>query len=431
MTQQHSPATDNRNDSRHDSSRESAEDRRLLDAVALWLRAPSWHLGFPALLEARMEADQGPQRQRQLVLGGLMSLLVFDLFLINDLYTRPEVFGVALLGRLGLMTPYGLLVLALVHRGLPPRWRERLMASTGVAAMGVACWIFRHTESPDAAYDPFVFSLVLMATNITYPLRFVAAAVSSALALVLCAAGIWGHVLMPMAASSFALGLMLGTAVFTVLAAYRVERASRVSYLLLLQEELRTRSAQRQAEAYALISQTDALTQLANRRAFDTALQARWAAACANHHASEPGLALLMIDVDHFKRYNDHLGHPAGDECLRRVAAAMRDSTRPGDLLARTGGEEFALLLGEGDLHTAAALAGRLCRTVEALALPHDGREGQQVVTVSVGVAWTRPAADQDAADLLDEADQQLYVAKRQGRNRWACADPGVAVPGS
>jgi diguanylate cyclase (GGDEF)-like protein len=401
---------------------DGGEDARLLLAVARSLHAPSWHLGFPDLLEARMEADQGAQRARQLVLAGLVALLVFDLFLINDFFTRPEVTAVALTGRLGLMTPIGLLVLALVHRGLPARWREGLMASTGVVAMAVASWIFVHTRSAAAAYDPFVFSLVLMATNITYPLRFVAAAVSSGLALLICALGIWGHPLMPPAAASFALGLMLGTAVFTVLAAYRMERAGRTSYLLLLQEELRTRSARRDADAYALISQTDPLTQLANRRAFDAALQARWQAA----QASGSRLGLLIIDVDHFKRYNDFLGHPAGDECLRTVSAAMRAVTRPGDLLARIGGEEFALIVGEGPPATAAALAGRLCRAVEALELPHDGRDGQPVVTVSIGLAWVLPAEGLEPADLIDEADQQLYVAKREGRNRWSCADPMV-----
>ncbi|MEP7299065.1 MAG: GGDEF domain-containing protein, partial [Burkholderiales bacterium] len=341
-----------------DSGHADAADVRLLAAVRESLRRPRWHLGFEPMLEARMEADQGAERSRHLVQAGLVALLIYDLFLINDHVSRPEVMDVALVGRLGLMTTIGALVLLLVHRGLPAFWRDWLMAGTSVLAMAVSSWIFHHTRSPAAAYDPFVFSLVLMATNIAFPLRFVAAGVSSALALAVAAVGVLGHPLMPQSAAGFALGLLLGTAVFTVLAAYRIERGGRQSYLLLLREELRTRSAQRSARAYARISQTDPLTKLANRRAFDEALQLRWEAALPRGES----LCLLMIDVDHFKRYNDHLGHPAGDECLRRVAAALRGATRPEDLLARIGGEEFALLPAEGSMQVAAALAGRLCK---------------------------------------------------------------------
>ena len=111
----------------------AGSDPDLLADLRQAQRAPAWHLAFPPRLEAHMEADLGAQRRRQLIGAGLVALLVYDLFLLNDLLVRPEALAAALWCRLGLMTGYGLAVLALVHRGLPPRWREGLMASTIVS----------------------------------------------------------------------------------------------------------------------------------------------------------------------------------------------------------------------------------------------------------------------------------------------------------
>ena len=143
------------------------------------------------------------------------------------------------------------------------------------------------------------------------------------------------------------------------------------------------------------MAQTDALTGLANRRAFDEALQQAWL------EAPLPGQAtgLLLVDVDHFKRFNDHYGHPAGDACLRQVATALASALRSQDRVARIGGEEFAVLLRYAAPHRLLATAEQLCRGVESLQLPHDGQDGRRVVTISVGSAlaagpdWQRPAA--------------------------------------
>ncbi len=386
----------------------------MLRALQQAQRGLRWHLGFAPALEARMEADLGPERRRLLVMAGLVTLLIFDLFLINDWLVRPEVFGVALVCRLG-FTLYGLAVLALIHRGVPARWREGLMASAVVVAMAASGEIYRQTRSAGGAHDPFVFGLVLMASNIVLALRFVPALVSSVLAVGVCVPLVRSNPLLPPDAQGFAFALLAATAVFTCLACYRLERAARQSYLVLLQEALRSQSAQRLADRYALDSQTDALTGLANRRAFDEALMQAWLAA--------PGRAapagLLVVDVDHFKAYNDRFGHPAGDACLRHVAAALSGGVRSGDLVARIGGEEFAVLVDGTGPEALAAAAERLCRAVQALALPHDGGPGRTVVTVSVGGALGTPESWQHAAALMETADKALYDAKRGGRNRW------------
>ena len=184
-------------------------------------------------------------------------------------------------------------------------------------------------------------------------------------------------------------------------AAYRSLRAS--------QEELA-----RANEELRKLAALDGLTGIANRRRFDEAAQAEWQR--GRRHQSP--LALLLCDVDHFKLYNDHLGHPAGDLCLKKAAAVLTNQLkRPADLAARYGGEEFALLLPDTDLVGALRVgeAGRV--NLERLALPHPGAPCGRV-TMSMGVACVVPGEDDTLEALIARADAALYEAKRGGRNR-------------
>ncbi|HYD68375.1 diguanylate cyclase [Azospirillum sp.] len=159
----------------------------------------------------------------------------------------------------------------------------------------------------------------------------------------------------------------------------------------------------------------DGLTGIANRRRFDEVLNVEWRRAWRSR---EP-LSAILADVDLFKRYNDRYGHLEGDACLRRVAGALDGlARRPGDLAARYGGEEFVCLLPSTNLEGATALAERMRTAVLDLRLPHAGSTVGPWVTVSVGVATAVPADGLEAADLLRQADEMLYRAKRSGRNR-------------
>ncbi len=162
-------------------------------------------------------------------------------------------------------------------------------------------------------------------------------------------------------------------------------------------------------------SMRDALTGVWNRRAFDERLEEYW----RNAARKVRPLAVVMLDVDHFKAYNDTLGHPAGDECLRQVAQALRSGVlRGSSMLARYGGEEFVALLDDADALAAHAVAERLRSTVIGLAMPHPTSTVAGCVTVSAGCASLVPDVDGDVHTLVAAADVALYKAKQAGRNR-------------
>lgn len=170
-----------------------------------------------------------------------------------------------------------------------------------------------------------------------------------------------------------------------------------------------------QADQLRSLAYLDGLTGVANRRRFEDALQVEWRAC---RRAGQP-LSLLMIDVDHFKQFNDHYGHLAGDGCLQRVAATIgTQAFRAHDLAARYGGEEFACLLPGMEQGDCQSKAEALCRAIEQLAIPHALSATAAVVTVSIGVATLLPDDTSEPACLVGAADAALYQAKTTGRNR-------------
>ena len=169
-------------------------------------------------------------------------------------------------------------------------------------------------------------------------------------------------------------------------------------------------------ERFALL---DGLTGIHNRRYFDEQLEKE----IARNLREDYALAVIMMDIDHFKEFNDHYGHAAGDTCLQKVARTLSDTlSRPGDTLCRYGGEEFVALLPDSDADGARVVAERLREAVEAQSISHEYSTTSPVVTLSLGVACVEPAGEQKsgAESLLKRADEALYAAKRAGRNRVA-----------
>ncbi|MEE4252220.1 MAG: GGDEF domain-containing protein [Alcanivoracaceae bacterium] len=216
-----------------------------------------------------------------------------------------------------------------------------------------------------------------------------------------------------------------GSSLMGMLICYLIEHGHRRAYL---QAQLLTLSGQRTeqyAQQVARLSRTDPLTGLSNRRHMDEVLDVLWRRA----RREQFSVAAMMIDVDHFKPYNDRFGHLAGDECLRRISTVLAGfAGRPDDLAVRYGGEEFLLVLGGTDLQAARLVAERALDAVRGLSLPMP--DGSSYMTVSIGVAAIVPAADGSVDDLLHRADEALYQAKQQGRNRVVVQTQAMSVVG-
>lgn len=171
----------------------------------------------------------------------------------------------------------------------------------------------------------------------------------------------------------------------------------------------------RQSDILRAQANLDGLTGIYNRRSFDQKL----AEECRRHRRYGAPLALAMIDVDHFKRFNDLYGHQEGDNCLRQVAATIQScAKRPGEMAARYGGEEFAVIMPASHLDSARQFGELLCDRVRQLAIPHQGSAADGIVTVSIGVASLQPQDDEAQQNLIASADMSLYLAKHAGRNR-------------
>lgn len=391
----------------------------LLTAVEDELRRGPWRLRFADEVEARFEEDTQHQRSRSMVVAGLISAIIYCLFLINDHSFRPDTFTTALTLRVGVMLPFGLPILWWVYRGVSPAQRETLMASTVIVATVISCLIFAKSTVPYSYLDVFSFGLILLVGNIVYSLRFNYACVSSAICIFIILLFVLSYDPMPPEAKRLAIFTIIAQALFTLVANYRFEQSERTSYLHVLKEKIRAGYYLKDNQELSRMSVTDPLTNLANRRQFDTVFPVRW------QEATDKGLCLglVVIDIDHFKAYNDYYGHPQGDECLRQVATAMQANSRDADLVVRFGGEEFVVLIANASPEAAKPAAERIRHNVEALEIPNHGVSAQSVVTVSVGVAVLYPKVSLAPAELLSQADEALYEAKRQGRNRvWVAS---------
>ncbi len=205
---------------------------------------------------------------------------------------------------------------------------------------------------------------------------------------------------MPSTALVRSCGFLVVTAAVSALAAWQIERQSRRSFL--------------ESRLIAQLAEQDALTGAKNRRVFDEQLTRLWHQAVDDRRP----LAILLIDVDHFKDYNDRYGHQAGDVALQQVAKAVQAQIhRPLDLLSRYGGEEFAALLYDVNDAQAREVAERMRLAVSALAIEHRGSRTARVVTVSIGVASIQPLASRGPLGALQLADEALYAAKVRGRD--------------
>ena len=188
---------------------------------------------------------------------------------------------------------------------------------------------------------------------------------------------------------------------------------------VLYNSQVSSHSMEQQVRSMEKDSEEDPLTGMLNRRGLEHKIRSSWDQAVRNKHI----VAVIMMDIDNFKKYNDTFGHPQGDECLKRVSAAVKKAAmRSTDVCARVGGEEFLVFIPEAANEVEALkLAEKIRKTVEGLKIPHAPTVSNEFVTISVGVAYLVPDESDTLQKLYGEADKSLYFAKRNGRNCIVC----------
>ncbi|MCD6061625.1 MAG: diguanylate cyclase [Moraxellaceae bacterium] len=402
-----------------------AAGRSGLDTLAINMSSNAWRLDLGPL----EELYRRDHRRRAVAFFRPSSLFIFLLYMlmstgIYQLMPASELGQwLALYGNVGVI-----IVMAGALSRLPvfDRWFEHYvgLGSFGAVALSVAVTgVVRDPVAGQLTQAAVMYAIVVIycVTGLRFVHAFLAGwlggAAGTALAWLLGGSVDW-EILHRTFSGASLLGMFI---------AFLAERRDRE---LFLQTQL-LRDLQSRTEEYAEqldeLSRHDALTGLANRRHFDEALQQEWRRATRQ----QSPLAVLMIDIDHFKHYNDSLGHVQGDSCLRRVAGIIAAQTRrPGELAVRYGGEEFLLLFPNTDRRTACQLAERLLEAIHEAGLAQAPGLARATVSVSIGVAVATPGSGMLLpGELICAADDALYEAKHAGRATWRYAAGLDSVP--
>lgn len=378
-----------------------------LQSVESFIQMGRKGLAFPPALEVLFEQDTRHRRAKFLRASTLKTVVVYNLFLISDWLLARDTFLMSLASHLLLITPWMLFVAWLMRSSLPKAARETAVSSIPIAIALQIAAIYCLTDS---VYAPHYVYLVMLtaiyANTIQRPLYLYAVAVSICL-FAIAAIAIVGAGFTPPSLAIMQCLMLASSIYMTLIINFNFDRAARRSYLHALRDRLRL--AKVDAEA-----RHDSLTDLPNRRHLDVRAAEIWQ---AGDDKSSP-LALVLLDVDHFKAFNDLYGHPEGDSCLKRIAACLVAELRNvDDLAVRYGGEEFLLMLPRTEISDAVRVAERVRRAIATLGIPHEGAEKTGTVTASFGVA-AAPVSTLSLAELISAADIALYAAKRNGRNQ-------------
>ncbi|MDI1257950.1 GGDEF domain-containing protein [Aquabacterium sp.] len=411
------------------SSPLSTDEPTLLTQVDEALRAPRRLLSFEPGIERRFRDASRRERLKATQLAGVLMSAFMCLFLLADHAMTPDVFTVALWLRLGFVAVVALLTALTFKWNVGRRAPDWQAVGIGLTIVGLNLYLLSLSTSPLRQLVLLGSALVILYLNVILRPRFQLAALATGLMLV---ALTFTGVSLPEALLDLRLLLPVLAAIFATASCslyflYHLEAEERHNYLMSLRHRLlRTRLAGINAKLDQL-ARLDPLTLLANRRHADEHLGQLWQRAQHDHGH----LAVLMMDIDHFKAYNDRHGHPAGDACLRAVAQALKhDLRRAGDLLARYGGEEFIAVLHDVPPDEALKTAERIVQAVRNLNAAHEDSPSQRV-TISVGLCNGQIGGGEvSVQDWVAAADQALYDAKRSGRDcvRQATARQGQAA---
>lgn len=382
-----------------------------LDAVERELAALR-RLTFAPAMEARFEADSLPGRIQVGSVTLVLAVILFDLYLVTDWVVVPDVFAWMAIARLAVFTPVVLLALWCLRRARRDWQFDALIAAGTVLSvfLPTLVLVFSRTEHALAYQFGSLLPMMYMTVIQRVRVRFALAGILAALAVQFTATAFMPAI----EADSYqsVVTFFLTASVLLLMASFLLERGERYSFLLRLRGDL----LRAEIEANGRL---DHLTGLFNRRHLSVV------GATLADRGPYP-IGALLLDIDHFKRFNDTQGHLEGDRCIRLVSDTIRIALRaacPNAAVFRFGGEEFLVLLPGATPAVTQALGEAVRHGIEALGLPHPGLGPAGLVTISVGTAVaTRPHAGRLDA-LLAGADAALYEAKRLGRNR-VCGAP-------
>jgi diguanylate cyclase (GGDEF)-like protein len=378
-----------------------------LSAVEAFIASRQRQLGFPPWLERTFENDTRARRAQRLRRSIPTIVVAYNLFLLPDLLLVPDQFRLALLLHAFVVTPW-IIFTALLMRDHSARvLREGAAASIPLMIVAQILVVLALTTSADADHYQYFVLLVLLFTNTVQRLPFRHAVTVSCLIIGGHATAVLlsGH--LSGAATLISMLTLCAAGYLTLVSNYYLERDARRTYLHTLRDRLRHAEVE-------ITARHDALTDLANRHYLAMRLEQLW----GDPDGTDRRVAIIMLDIDHFKLFNDRYGHVTGDACIKRVCACLRAELRGSDDLAvRYGGEELLIVLPGSDEAEAARIAERIRRAVEALGIPHEALGPHGRVTVSCGAA-AGPVSAITAAEVIAAADAALYAAKRNGRNQ-------------
>ncbi len=396
----------------------------LASQVEVGLLAP-WHaLKFEAPLEARYNEETARSRIRQITVTGLVGGLLVMMFMVSDYTLIPDVFIQAVFLR-GILNPIVVIPsLVWVHCTRSAAIREQIVVAFGVMAELTIIYLTLRTHSPYRTHYMTGIFLIILYVNIVCQARFFYAVAATICTLTTVSVTVYAMDGVPAPVGLSIVVVNFTTGILTLLANFQLERQRRRNYLMTTQERLRNEDLAHNNLELRILSEEDPLTGVYNRRALDQRIDEMF----ERSRRRQSPIGVVMVDVDHFKAYNDSFGHQAGDRCLQAIAAILIDETRKRrDLVARFGGEEFIIVITHSDVADVVATAERIRAAIEDQAIPaapFDG-EGSRTVTASFGVSTCGHATQADAAispvtaaDLIRAADEALYIAKRTGRNR-------------
>jgi len=405
-----------------------------LKAAGGW-RPPALRFDDPAM-EARFVASRKEARLNHHLISGAVALVIYNVFLLVDPILVPDAVELGWRVRLLYFTPPALLLLVGSTAfkkdvlSLPGWFIDTVVMFTGIGAGISMLYIVACSQSPLATtYYAGLIPIVIYG-NLVQRFTFMYAAAFSAftcgmlIGRVLYAGRPPGSFGWEMELALVMLVLLITA--YTLVMNYRLELEERRRFAGSDRAQGLRDALEASRKAYARLSRLDGLTGLPNRRDFEEHLAQTW----REHQITQQALALCLIDVDHFKAYNDRHGHPAGDQCLKLISQAMASAVSGGGAqLARWGGEEFIVLLPWATEASARRLADSLQQAVSGLSLRHEASPSGARVSISLGLCLVTPGQAGVTIDrTISMADEALYRAKRQGRDRWVLVQGAPAA---